>query len=209
MPLITAPATPPPIAPPAFDATTSPAKYQLRVMFSRKPVTIPAMLLMIVHQVCEALVPVIAGRTVDTAIADGNSTALWSWMLVLAAVFLALDLAARFGGRLGTIAMLTVEHALRMQLTDRIIDRRGFANGTRPPGALLAVATTDAQNTARAVMVGLRPVAEVAALVFASIILLTVSVPIGLVVLVGGALLTWGSMAAGAPLRRRVGRRQA
>ena len=51
MPLITAPATPPPIAPPAFDATTSPAKYQLRVMFSRKPVTIPAMLLMIVHQV--------------------------------------------------------------------------------------------------------------------------------------------------------------
>lgn len=209
MPLITAPATPPPIAPPAFDATTSPAKYQLRVMFSRKPVTIPAMLLMIVHQVCEALVPVIAGRTVDTAIADGNSAALWSWMLVLAAVFLALDLAARFGGRLGTIAMLTVEHALRMQLTDRIIDRRGFANGTRPPGALLAVATTDAQNTARAVMVGLRPVAEVAALIFASIILLTVSVPIGLVVLVGGALLTWGSMAAGAPLRRRVGRRQA
>ncbi len=209
MPLITAPATPPSIAPPAFDATTSPAKYQLRVMFSRKPVTIPAMLLMIVHQVCEALVPVVAGRTVDTAIADGNSTALWSWMLVLAALFLVLDVAARFGGRLGTIAMLTVEHALRMQLTDRIIDRRGFANGTRPPGALLAVSTTDAQNTARAVMVGLRPVAEVAALIFASIILLTVSVPIGLVVLIGGALLTWGSMAAGAPLRRRVGHRQA
>ena len=58
-------------------------------------------------------------------------------------------------------------------------------------------------------MVGLRPVAEVASLIFASIILLTVSVPIGLVVLVGGALLTWGSMAAGAPLRKRVGRRQA
>lgn len=209
MPLITAPATPPPIAPPAFDATTSPAKYQLRVMFSRKPVTIPAMLLMIVHQICEALVPVVAGRTVDTAIADGNSSALWSWMLVLAAVFLVLDVAARFGGRLGTIAMLTVEHTLRMQLTDRIVDRRGFANGTRPPGALLAVSTTDAQNTARAVMVGLRPVAEVASLIFASIILLTVSVPIGLVVLVGGALLTWGSMAAGAPLRKRVGRRQA
>ncbi|MFC3851091.1 ABC transporter transmembrane domain-containing protein [Corynebacterium hansenii] len=209
MPLITAPVTPPPIAPPAFDESTSPTVYQLRVMFSRKPVTIPAMLLMIVHQVCEALVPVVAGRTVDTAIADGDSAALWRWMLVLAAVFLVLDVAARFGGRLATIAMLSVEHALRMQLTDRIVDRRGFADGARPPGALLTVSTTDAQNTARAVIVGLRPVAEVAALVFASVILLTVSVPIGLVVLVGGALLTWGSMAAGAPLRRRVGRRQA
>lgn len=98
MPLITAPASPPPIAPPAFDDSTSPAAYQLRVMFSRKPVTIPAMLLMVVHQVCEALVPVVAGRTVDTAIADGDSAALSCWMLVLAAVFLVLDVAARFGG---------------------------------------------------------------------------------------------------------------
>lgn len=209
MPLITAPAAPPPMVPPAFDAATSPAAYQLRVMFSRKRVTVPALLLMIVHQVCEALVPVVAGRTVDTAIAGGDARALWTWIAVLAGVFLVLDLAARFGGRLGTIAMLTVEHALRMQLTDRIIDRRGFADDTRPPGALLAVSTMDAQATARGVMMGLRPVAEIAALIFASILLLTVSVPVGLVVLVGGALLTWGSMAAGAPLRRRVGRRQA
>lgn len=209
MPLITAPASPPPIKAPAFDAETTPTRYQLRVMFARRSVTVPAMLLMIVHQVCEALVPVIAGRTVDTAIAGGDGGALWMWMGALALVFLVLDVAARFGGRLGTIAMLTVEHALRMQLTDRIVDRRGFRDGARPPGALLAVSTTDAQNTARGVMIGLRPVAEIASLIFASIILLTVSVPVGLVVLIGGALLTWGSMAAGAPLRRRVVKRQA
>lgn len=209
MPLIQAPAQPPAIAPPAFDAGTSAARYQVRVMFSRPRLTVPALLLMIGHQVAEALVPVVAGRTVDEAVATGNSPALWTWISVLALVFLALDLVARFGGRIGVIAASGVEHTLRMQLTDRIIDRRGFADDTRPPGALLSVATTDAQQCARAVMMGLRPIADVAALLFASVLLLMVSVPVGLTVLVGGALLTWGSMRAGAPLRRRVGRRQA
>ncbi|WP_448851084.1 ABC transporter transmembrane domain-containing protein [Corynebacterium sp. 335C] len=209
MPLIQAPASPPDMSPPRFDALTSAARYQVRVMFSRPKLTIPAMFLMIGHQVTEALVPVVAGRTVDEAVATGNSTALWTWIGILALLFLALDLVARFGGRIGVIAASGVEHTLRMQLTDRIIDRRGFADDSRPPGAMLSVSTTDAQQCARAVNMGLRPIADVAALLFASVLLLLVSVPVGLTVLVGGALLTWGSMKAGAPLRRRVGRRQA
>ncbi|WP_169718878.1 ABC transporter transmembrane domain-containing protein [Corynebacterium sputi] len=197
------------MAAPRYGATTTPNRYQLRVMFGRPQLSVPAMFLMIGHQVCEALVPVIAGRTVDTAISTGNSGQLWTWIGILAGVFLVLDIVARFGGRLGALAMLEVDHTLRMQLTDRIIDRRGFKDNTRPPGTLLAISTIDSQNTARAVMLGLRPIAEIAALIFASIILLWVSVPVGLSVLIGGFLITWGSMAAGRPLRKKVGVRQA
>ncbi len=180
----------------------------IRLMFFWRKLTVPAASLMVIHQLCEALIPFLAGRTVDEAIATGNQSSLWWWIGALVLCFAVLDVAARFGGRLGSIATQTAEHGLRMELTDRIIDRRGFADDSRPPGALLSIATTDAKRAAMVIMVGLRPVAEVAALIFASIILLTVSVPVGIAVLVGGFLLTWGAMAAGGPLRRRVGARQ-
>ncbi|MEJ6019394.1 ABC transporter ATP-binding protein [Corynebacterium sp. H113] len=203
-----APEHPTPLAPPAFDDSTSVSRYQLRVMFARPRLTIPAMFLKIGHQVCEALIPVIAGKAVDNAIATGDANQLWFWLAILVLVFAVLDFSARFGGRIGALVSQMVEHTLRMQLTDRIMDPRGFRNNTRQPGALLSIASSDAQHTARMIMLGLMPVSEVAALIFASLVLLTVSVPIGMAVLVGGALLTWGSMKAGGPLRRRTVVRQ-
>lgn len=208
-PLFRAPEQPISVSPVLVDKDTSTSRYLVSTMFRLKKLTIPAMFLRIGHQICEALVPVVAGKTVDLAIASGSARSLWTWIAIMFAVFLALDICSRFAGRLGALANGAVRHSLLMEMSDRILDRRGFRTTTHTPGALLSIATTDASNTARIVMFGIMPVSEIAALLFSAAVLLTVSIPIGLIVLVGGILLTWGSMLAGRDLRQKSMRRQA
>lgn len=208
-PLFRAPEQPVSVTPIRINTDTSTSRFLVSTMFRLKKLTIPAMFLRIGHQICEALVPVVAGKTVDIAIASGSTRSLWAWIAILLAVFLMLDICSRFAGRLGALANGAVRHSLLMEMSDRILDRRGFRTTTHTPGALLSIATTDASNTSRIVMFGIMPVAEVAALIFSAAVLLTVSVPIGLIVLIGGVLLTWGSMLAGRDLRQASIRRQA
>lgn len=208
-PLLVAPEKPISIPPLDIADSVTTRSFLICTMFSLKRLTIPAMFLRIGHQVCEALVPIVAGKTVDKAIATGASGELATWVGALAAVFLLLDVCSRFAGRLGSLATAALRHQLLMQLTERIISRRGFRNDNRPPGALLSVASTDATATSRIVMMGIIPISEVAALLFASVLLLMVSVPVGLGVLVGGVALTWGSMLAGRGLRSKASVRQA
>jgi ABC-type multidrug transport system fused ATPase/permease subunit len=198
---------PPPQAMPTpevgVDDTTTPRRFTVRTMLAAKKWTIPAALLVAIHQVCETLVPVVMGQAIDRAVATRDFDALWRWLLVLAAVFAVLTVSARFGGRIGQAGMLAVQHRMRTRVTDRILDVRGVGGQQRTPGDMLNIATSDVEQLARGIAVMVYPIGHVAAVVFGAIMLLSVSWPLGLAILIGAPVILWLLDKGSGPLRRR------
>ncbi|TCN52646.1 ABC-type multidrug transport system fused ATPase/permease subunit [Rhodococcus sp. SMB37] len=198
---------PPPQAMPTpevvVDDTTTPRRFAVLTMLAAKKWTTPAALLVALHQVCEALVPVVMGQAIDRAVATRDFDALWRWLLVLAAVFAVLTVAARFGGRIGQSGMLAVQHRMRTRVTDRILDVRGVGGPQRTPGDMLNIATSDVEQLARGIAVMVYPIGHVAAVVFGAVILLSVSWPLGLAILIGAPVILWLLDKGSGPLRRR------
>ena len=197
-----APAEPPQMRPISVDARTTPRRLVLRTAFGRPRLTIPAMLLIVGHQVGEALVPVVMGLAIDRGIATGDWPATLRWVAVLAATFAFLSVSYRFGSRIGFLGMQSIQHRLRTQVTDRILDPRGLV-GAPAPGVLLSIATSDVQRLSLSVALTLYPVGEVVSIIFCGIVLVAVSWQVGLLVLIGAPLILWLLDKAGGPLRRR------
>ncbi|MEE2059056.1 ABC transporter ATP-binding protein [Rhodococcus artemisiae] len=192
----------PPHRPIAIDAETTPRKLVLRTMFADLPRTVPAAVLLVGHQVGEVLVPIVMGLAIDQAIKTSDMAATVRWVLVLGLVFAFLSFSYRFGSRIGFLGINTVQHRLRTQVTDRILDPRGLGGG-HTPGVLLSIASTDVQRLAMAVALGLYPVAEIFAVIFCGIILLSISWELGLLILLGAPALLWCLDKAGGRLRAR------
>lgn len=195
-----------PVEPPRIPAVrvgdASPARFALRVMLSAKRFTVPAALLLVAHAAGEALVPVIVGIVIDRAVATGDGAQLLWWLGVLAADFLLLSFAFRFGSRLGLYGMQQVQHRLRVQVGERLLHQDGVAHGQQD-GAALSIATSDVARLAAVMQLGVYPVGEVAALLLASVALFALSPPLGLGVAIGAAVLTVAMFTAGGSLRRR------
>ena len=96
----------------AVDADTTPRQLVLHTMFGNPSRTLPAGLLIIGHQVGEALVPVVMGLAIDRAIQTGDWAATIRWVLVLAALFAFLFVVALVDG-LGLLAGLDVQGGQR------------------------------------------------------------------------------------------------
>ncbi len=186
----------------AVDDGTTPRTLVLRTMFADPARTLPAGLLIIGHQVGEALVPVVMGLAIDRAVAPGDWGSTARWVLVLALLFGFLSFSFRFGSRIGFLGMNSVQHRLRTQVTDRILDPRGLGGG-HAPGVLLSIATSDVQRLAMTVALGLYPVGELAAVIFCGAVLLSISWELGLLVLLGAPAMLWCMDKAGASLRAR------
>lgn len=168
----------------------------------RKHVT-SASLLIGSHQACEALVPVLIGVIIDDAVAAEGYGRLLLWLAVLAAVFTVLSYSYRFGARQAERAVEQAAHGLRLELAGRVLDPRGGAEKGRLPGELTSLATGDAMRVGglnRALPYG---VSTIAGIVVAAVALLRISVPLGLLVLLGTPPLLWLANLLGKPLERR------
>ncbi|WP_422769156.1 ABC transporter ATP-binding protein [Plantactinospora sp. WMMC1484] len=155
------------------------------------------------HQAGEALVPVVIGVVIDRAVGRGGLTDLIGWIGVLAVVFAVLSSSFRLSARTGERAVEQAAHHLRLSLTRRILDHRGGAEQGRLPGDLVATATGDADRVGavnRAIATG---IGAFTGLLVGGVALLVVSVPLGLLVLVGAPLLLWLAHLLGRPLERR------
>ncbi|MGH4024980.1 MAG: ABC transporter ATP-binding protein [Pseudonocardiaceae bacterium] len=160
-------------------------------------------LLGVSHQACEASVPVLIGVIIDRAVATGAISALVSWILVLAALFVVLSFSFRLAARIAGRAAEQAAHRIRIQLTERVLDPRGGAESGRLSGALVNIATEDATRVG-AVNVALpMGIASLTALVVTAVALLNVSIPLGLLVLLGTPPLLWLAHLLGKPLERR------
>ena len=155
------------------------------------------------HQACEALVPVVIGLVIDEAVATGSSGALLHWLLVLAALFLVLSTCYRTSARITEAAAQHAAHRIRLGLGARVLDPRGGADAGRLPGVLTAVATGDAQRVGGVAAALPYAMAALAGLVISAVALLRVSVPLGLLVLLGVPPLLWLGHLISRPLERR------
>jgi putative ABC transport system ATP-binding protein len=154
------------------------------------------------------MVPVLVGVVIDQAVRTGDVRSLVLWLALLALDFLMLSNAHRIGARLAWVAEERTDQSLRMRVTDRVLDPRGGAERSRLPGALVNIAVGDAKRVARLQLALPFCFAGVAALLAAAIALLRISIPLGLLILLGTPPLLWLLRLLGTPLRRRSGPEQ-
>ncbi|WP_431896072.1 ABC transporter transmembrane domain-containing protein [Nonomuraea sp. bgisy101] len=160
------------------------------------------------HQTGEALVPVVVGVVIDQAVSGGDGRALVAWIAVLALVFAGLSTSYRFSARAAEKAAELAAHELRLALTGRVLEHRAGAETGRLPGELVSIATADAKRVG-AVNVALSAgAAALAGLLAGGVALLLVSVPLGLLVLLGVPPLLALAHLLGKPLERRSGAEQ-
>ncbi|WP_329080627.1 ABC transporter ATP-binding protein [Streptosporangium sp. NBC_01469] len=140
-------------------------------------------LLLSLHQVCEASVPILIGVIVDRAIGPGDTGSLLWWLAALAALFTALSMAYRHGARTLMRAIAHEAHLLRLELAAKIIDPRGLDTGLRT-GELLTISSNDADNTSELLDHLPRAVGALVAAAVCATTLLLIDIPLGVAVLV-------------------------
>lgn len=110
---------------------------------ARSPLVVPALMLMCLWQVCEALVPVLIGVIIDRAVIPRDLTWLVLGVGALLLVFTVLALGYRFGARLANKALNHQTHDLRVEVAGHALNPRGVRTSLLP-GEVLSVATSDA-----------------------------------------------------------------
>jgi putative ABC transport system ATP-binding protein len=155
------------------------------------------------HQVGEALVPVVIGLTIDQAVSTGSVSALLRWLAVLVALFAMLSYSWRFGARLGERAAERAAHDIRTQLAHRVLDPRGGTEAGHLPGVLVNIATGDAKRVGLINHVLPMTSSALTGLLVSAIALLSMSIPLGLLVLLGTPPLLLLGHLIGRPLERR------
>ncbi|MFJ9552370.1 ABC transporter ATP-binding protein [Nocardiopsis sp. NPDC101807] len=210
-----APDTAPPAAPeapaprPLADGTpgNAPALRRRTLRRNRRHVFLGVVLLSL-HQVAEALVPVAIGLTIDLAVDTGDVTALAYCVAGIALLFTVLAFAYRTGARFTLRAVENEAHLLRVEAARRALDPRGERSGLRA-GEVLSVATSDAEQAAVYVRAWSGAIAVTVAIVVTTVALLAVDVPLGLGVLVGVPLLMLLLRVPAAHITRRSEAKQA
>nr|WP_221376674.1 ABC transporter ATP-binding protein [Actinoplanes polyasparticus] len=159
-------------------------------------------LLATLHQAGEVSVPFLIGVIIDRAV-DGGVGDLFLWLGVLGAVYIGLSYSFRYGARAGARASEQTAHDLRLQVTRRVLHNRGGAEEGRLPGALVSIATSDTARVGGVAVAIVYGTAAVVAVVFTAVLLLWISIPLGLLVLLGLPPLMWLSQFIGKPLEER------
>lgn len=156
-----------------------------------------------VHQLGEALVPVLIGVVIDQAVAGRDAGRLILWLAVLAVMYVALSWSFRLGARAGERGAEEAAHTLRLAIVRRVLDARGGAEEGRLPGELANVATEDAKRVGAVNMALMSGIWAVAGVTASALALLLTSVPLGLIVLLGTPVLLWLGHLLSKPLERR------
>ena len=155
-----------------------------------------------IHQVCEALVPVLIGVSIDKAIGPSDLGALLWALGGLAGLFLMLTYSWRHGYRLTNRVYGFGDHSLRQMVIAKVLDPR--ATGKQfGAGRTLNIATSDTAITAGLSWVVSQMSASLAALVTAATSLLLISWQLGLLVLVATVVFLVLMHFITAPLERR------
>ena len=154
------------------------------------------------HQAGEALVPFVIGVVIDQAVGGGTG-ALALWLGFLGVVYVGLSFSYRFGDRAAERASEQAAHELRLALTRRVLDHRGGAETGRLPGALVNIATGDAGRVGAVNLVIPAAISASAGIALTAVLLLPISLPLGLLVLLGTPPLLWLSHLLGKPLEDR------
>ncbi len=133
---------------------------------------------------CEALVPVVIGLTIDGAVLTGDSVSLLWWSGVMCLLFAVLSYSYRAGARFGFGASQRITHALRVEIAAHVLSPVGARTGMLP-GETLSLATSDTDRVGMVVRQLGYTVAAAASVGVSAWVLLRTDLVLGLVVLVG------------------------
>jgi putative ABC transport system ATP-binding protein len=172
--------------------------------------------LLICFNIANMLIPVVLGRIIDAGIAPLTDGVPWTgaieafvpWVMTIIALYIAINLTFRFGGRSGWYGVQRAQYELTRQIMDRILDPRGFGDRERMPGELLAVATLDVKRTCLVLYVAIYPLGELVGIVVAAYSLLVIHPLLGIGVIIGAPALLATMSLASRPLQRRSVREQ-
>ena len=153
-------------------------------------------------QICEALVPVAIGITIERAVSTGRLSELVLCGAGMSLLFVVLSLSYRFGSRIGLRAVQLETHELRTEVTAHVLRPDG-ARTDRLAGDLLTVATSDAEHVGELVRQVVTTIGAVVGLLVAAVALAVIDPVIALVVLVGVPLVMGVSHVLSGPLARR------
>ncbi|WP_340682193.1 ABC transporter ATP-binding protein [Amycolatopsis coloradensis] len=183
-------------------ATTSRSVLRQAISGQRRRVTL-ASVLAAGHQGGEALVPVIIGVVIDQAVDGGSVGTLVFWLAVLGVIFAGLSYSYRFAARAAEGASLRAAHDLRIAISRRVLHPGGGADKGKLAGELVNIGTSDAQRVG--VVNAALPfgIAALAGVLVSAIALLRISLPLGLLVLLGTPPLLYLAHLIGKPLERR------
>jgi putative ABC transport system ATP-binding protein len=183
-------------------STTGREVLRRSIAGQRRPVAL-ASLLTAGHQGGEALVPVVIGVVIDQAVAGGSVWTLLLWLAVLGVLFAGLSTSYRLGARFGERAAERAAHELRLDLGRRVLHPGGGAEAGNLAGELVSIGTSDAKRVGQ--LNGVLPfgVAGLSGLLVSAVVLLTMSIPLGLLVLLGTPPMLYLAHLIGKPLERR------
>ncbi|PII99644.1 ABC transporter transmembrane domain-containing protein [Leucobacter sp. OLDS2] len=156
---------------------------------------------LMVHQACETAVPVLIGVIVDRAIEPNDPVALLVWLAVLGGVFAVLTTSYQ-SASLGMVRVYgRGEHALRQLAVARVLHPHRIRR-RRADGEVLSIVTSDTYRVAGVAWSIVQQAATIAAVLVSSGVLIAISVPLGLGVLLGAALVLIVMQALARPLER-------
>ncbi|MEW2070818.1 ABC transporter ATP-binding protein [Streptomyces sp. NPDC007346] len=155
-----------------------------------------------VHQLCEALVPVLIGVVIDRAMAPSDRAALVWWLVALGGVFVVLSLSYQRA----SASMVTVygygEHELRQRAMTRLLDPLSLRR--RPgSGEALSLVSSDTYRVAGVSWSVVQQASTLTAILTASVALLVISVPLGVGVIAGTVLMLVVMRRVSMPLEAR------
>ncbi|MBN9791758.1 ABC transporter ATP-binding protein [Pseudonocardia sp. TMWB2A] len=179
----------PPARPYDVGPGDTPRRFLLRVIFSVKRLTIPALVCATLLMVGQSLVPVIVGVAIDRALATGDGSQLLFWTAVLAFDFLVITTCSRFGQQLMVHAAQLAQLRLRETLSRAVLHPEQ-PSGVRVDGGVVSLMTNDVQRTA-VVGLGVFALAEILAIGFIAVALLFVHLLLGVVAIVGAVVALW------------------
>lgn len=193
------------------DPAWSPTRLQMAVIASVWKYALAGFALLMVFNVASVLLPVAVGRLIDSVVsplADGAGMddvqgSLTLWAAAIVGVYVLINIGYRLGGRAGWYGVQRAQFELSQLTLSRLLDERDLGASSQPPGRLLSLATSDARRTCQCVYVTVYPPAEVAGLVFATGVLVTIHPWLGIGTLIAMPLALAGMHFVAAPLRRR------
>ena len=138
--------------------------------------------LIIVWQLCEALVPVLIGIAIDVGIETGELGPFLLTCLAVVVTFVCLSYGYRFGARFAMRAYQDESHLLRLEVADKSVQP---VDDPRLAGEWLSLATADADKVAQLVYQVCFTVSSLVTVVAAAVYLASIDGTLALVILVG------------------------
>jgi ABC-type multidrug transport system fused ATPase/permease subunit len=192
-----------PLADPGIPDYRSPARYLWWVARGQAGTLAGGMAFGVLWMTSQAFAPAILGRAIDEGVAAGNSRRLLLWTALLATVGCVQAAAGIMRHRYAVVNWLTGAYR-----TVQVVTRHSAELGATLPknlatGEVVSVGASDLAHVGNVLEVSARFAGAIAAFVTVAIILLTSSVTLGLVVLIGVPVMLFCLGPLLKPLQRR------